>query len=390
MLDKAVISLLLSFSLVPAHAAITITNPGTSHVDLRTDCSGSLNCADNLEELLTWVWTQRVPSATNPLVIDIGPGNFSAQGAQSLGGGAFCNNAGWVTFRGAGRENTVIIKGVGSLTTIDIVNCTQIAFQDLTIDSGSSIYGLYWTGGGSSSYSNVTLTGKSYPWYDSCGSSPRSVHYWSGSRILTSGDANRAVAYLSRCAESWFYGTEIVAHANINTREIIPIDNQGGEIHVYGGVIRALSDPGITLTGLGVKLFTAVNTTANGETHIHGTGIDVISAEGNPVSSLTAGSGGHIHAAQSSYILQTGANGTASRIVNNGGHVHAPFLWEHVPDTDGNPLTVDTNFFSVNGADMTVVTTDTSDGHPHIAVYSSACGANAKWYDQVDKVCRDK
>ena len=77
-----------------------------------------------------------------------------------------------------------------------------------------------------------------------------------------------------------------------------------------------------------------------------------------------------------------------TRISNNGGHVHAPYLWQHVPDTDDNPSTVDTNFASVNGADQTTMTVGPSDGHPHTAVYSSSCPFNARWYDQVDKVCR--
>jgi hypothetical protein len=63
-------------------------------------------------------------------------------------------------------------------------------------------------------------------------------------------------------------------------------------------------------------------------------------------------------------------------------------MWGGVPDTDGDPATVDTNFFSTNGADQATVFSGTSDGFPHPAVYSDSCPGSARWYDTVDKVCR--
>lgn len=95
---------------------------------------------------------------------------------------------------------------------------------------------------------------------------------------------------------------------------------------------------------------------------------------------LSAATGGTIHANGSSYNLST-VGGTVTRVVNNGGHIHAPYLWEHIPD----PATVP-NFTSVTGADMTTVTTGTSDGQPHLLIYSTNCAS--KWYDSVDKACR--
>lgn len=53
-------------------------------------------------------------------------------------------------------------------------------------------------------------------------------------------------------------------------------------------------------------------------------------------------------------------------------------------------VAVDTNYFSVNGADQTFVKVGTSDGHPHPAVYGDACPAASRWYDTVDQVCRSQ
>src|SRR5688572_15095798 len=45
-----------------------------------------------------WIWTTWMPSAASPLLVDIGPGEFDEFA---------CVNAGNVTLRGAGREQTL-------------------------------------------------------------------------------------------------------------------------------------------------------------------------------------------------------------------------------------------------------------------------------------------
>lgn len=133
---------------------------------------------------------------------------------------------------------------------------------------------------------------------------------------------------------------------------------------------------------MGDTSLSAVTATSGGMVHIHGTGIDAISSASNNIKVLTAGVGSMIHANASSYNLST-PTGSVTRINNTGGHIHAPYLWEHIPDPTTAP-----NFASQNGADTTTVTTGTSDGQPHMAVYSASCPSGTKWYDQVDKVCR--
>ena len=51
-------------------------------VNVRTNCFPGdpklevKNCADNMTDMLDWVWGTRNPSATSPLLIEIGPGHF--------------------------------------------------------------------------------------------------------------------------------------------------------------------------------------------------------------------------------------------------------------------------------------------------------------------------
>ena len=214
------------------------------------------------------------------------------------------------------------------------------------------------------------------------------MHIWR-SRVLKSSGKT----YETHCSESWFFGSQIIANGNgfsgqLTAFKALDISSPSctSEIHVYGGNVRTLAVAGASYLNNTVHAVRTVNF----EVHLHGTGIDVISPAGTNVVSLGASSNAMIHASGVGYVLQTGTGGTAKRIENNGGHVHASYTWEHVPNTDGDPATIDTNFSTLNGMDQTTGTTGTSDGHPHPLVYSSACPSNARWYDTVDKVCRSQ
>jgi len=78
-------------------------------VHLRKDCAdtnpGLKNCASTMLEMLNWVWGARNPSASSPLIIDIGPGEFDSFVCR---GTSDNNRKGWVTVRGSGQNNTLI------------------------------------------------------------------------------------------------------------------------------------------------------------------------------------------------------------------------------------------------------------------------------------------
>jgi len=389
---------LLVYFLFPSSAFAVIDNNAPS-VKLRTTCTeGSVtldNCFTDLSSLNNWIQNTRLPkpSAVNPLLIEIGPGKFTGSyNGLTLNCNPAAGYTGFISFHGSGRSNTIIEADV----PLSVSSCTDLQFSELMMHGTESVFNITWSGGGNSTWNNVdVLADGGYGWYElTCGSS-RGQHYWFGSRIRisnsSSSSSNVGANYISTCDESWFIGSELQAVATVSTNNNYVsalVTGGNGIAHVYGSVIRAIANANVTLPAANVTggaisgLIAAVSTSTAPDAgiHIHGTGIDVISANGNHVAALAA-SGGMIHANQSAYNMSTGAGGKVTRILSNGGHIHAPYLWEHIP----NPTTVP-NFTSVDGADMTTVTTGTSDGQPHLVIYSANC--SSKWYDAVDKICR--
>jgi hypothetical protein len=236
-----------------------------------------------------------------------------------------------------------------------------------------------WFGAGMSSWTNVEMIGTSYGWYDAvgnsgdvCGNSGR--HDLFSSTVIGGGGAG-IPAFRNACGKVWMHGGEV---RTLNPASSA-IDSIGGvnEFHLYGGNISTVGGAAVT--------------SRNGaHVHVHGTGIDVISAAPSPIVVLRAEGGGEIHADASAYNLSTGAGGTVTRIsVDANSHIHAPNHWQHIPSF--------TLLNSVSGADTTnvfVQETVTPPGGqpiqisvPHHLIYSNACGS--KWYDPADKVCRN-
>lgn len=271
-------------------------------------------------------------------------------------------------------------------------DCINFNVQDLTVKGG--LFGIQWIGGGSSRWTNVSVIAswRGYAWTESCAgtnSSNRAVHYWFNSRL-----SSKLKTYIVFCSENWFFGSEILAIGTSFFGQGIPFivaaqDTAAKpEVHVYGSVIRAIAPPGGSFptpfgSGINVAGIIALAAGRNADVHVHGTGIDVIGNElPNSIAALVAWDGGKIHANEAAYNLDPGTGGgTVTRIIkdtNPATHVHAPYLWpEH---------TTPPNITSVTGADMAVVTSGTSDGQPHLVIYSRTCAS--KWYDTVDKLCR--
>lgn len=382
--------LCIAVSPFPASAAIDLN---ADVVKLRTSCTVNgvveNNCFTDMAALTSWIWNTRnpEPSAAAPLLVDIGPGTFA--------GGFHCVDSGYITLRGSGADKTIIKSGY----PISSKRCTQLEFESLTLEGerATSFSLVFWEGGGTSRWNNVNLIMYGYGWVEqNCGATP-GQHYWFGSRIQAYSSYGSLRNYIAACDVTWFIGSEILSNADTQSGYINSVLATGnGEVHIYGSVVRTLTGPNVVTTpysssGGFINSFAPIAATSGGEVHIHASAIDAISEEPNQINVLSAESGGMIHANTASYNIRTGAQGSVNRIVTNtGGHIHAPYDWEHVPDIDGNSATVDTNFASANGADQTVVRNGTSDGHPHTAVYSTSCPSTARWYDQVDKVCRSQ
>jgi hypothetical protein len=103
----------ISFATSGAFAAVDID---AAIVKLRTSCqeAGTTlnNCFTDLPALNAWIWDTRTPtpSATSPLLIEIGPGTFS--------GSFSCENKGYVTLRGSGIGKTIIQNGSGPIVSL--------------------------------------------------------------------------------------------------------------------------------------------------------------------------------------------------------------------------------------------------------------------------------
>lgn len=361
-------------------------DPSASTVHLRKDCTGYENCFTTTITLKTWIETTRAASGTMPeLTVEVGPGRFSTFQCQGQDN---------ITLRGSGQSNT-IFGSTYSFAGINGANCNNFVVQDLTAEGSLAAVG--WSGLGSSEWHNVHQKGGTYGWTESgCGgvvtNSDRPVHRFYSSKIT----ASFKVAYLAQCSENWFFGSEIVASGSVAGGSLRGItartytgNNYNPEIHVYGGVIRVIAtDPDATFVppdgGGDGSGFIAVGAGYNAEIHIHGTGIDVLgNGKPNEIAALAV-NGGKIHAAQSSFVLQTGTGGTAHRIHNLGGEVHAPYLWE--------TAAINMNLSSDEGADMVVESTcvdaSCTDQKPHLLIYSNSCTTDGHWYDTVAQKCR--
>ena len=295
--------------------------------------------------------------------VEIGPGTFTGQFS--------CTGSGFVSLRGAGVKNTIIQNGSAPISSSQ---CVNLVFSDFTVKNTQTLFGVHNLGG-TTTWNNIEIIGLGYAWFDTpggqCGAP--GAHYWFNSRIVAEKSAaGSTTAYFNACDESWFFGSEITAKGDSGAAST-PIRAVGGEVHVYGSVIRALPQPGAN--NYEVTAVTAVN---SAKIHIHGTGIDVISTQGNNITALKAANGGHIHANETSYVLQTGAGGTVTRLDdgNGTGSISAPFMWKNSASAP--------SINSITGADV-YVSTSTNDGHPHMMIYDNNC-AN-KWFDSTVSSC---
>ena len=350
-----------------------------------TEAGGTVtlnNCFTAINALSDWIFKVRTPapSSSAPLLVKIGPGNFGQTYCGVNPSSTFSN----ITYQGSGMGQTKI-------PSITIIACTDLFFSDITF-TGVNGYGIALIPGGSNTtWTNVEVLGGS-AWREfSCGSR-RGKHYWFNSRIISTG-LNGTSAYKTSCDESWFFGSEITAIASSTlTDGLSAIQASGlGEVHVYGGVIRALN------TGNGIASgtsYAAISTSDGGIVHIHGTGIDVTSSSASPIVALAASNGGMIHANGAAYNMSTGAGGRVTRIAqdtNPATHVHAPYFWESHP-TPQIPNIVNVN---ADGADMVVQSLcaptgcQTAGTETHLLLYNSTCtGIGGPWFDVVTRSCR--
>lgn len=384
-------------------------DPTARVVFLRQNCDVNgaplENCFESMDALsnLTtgWIWNTRTPSPTaaDPLLVDIGPGEFSAFS---------CQFGGFVTLRGSGRDNTVLVGTGSSLTTapVSISFCDGLSFISLGM-RGEAI-GAVQTGVGDSRWIDVEIlatgdpnsTGGVYGFLDNgngCGK--RTFH---GSRVRIeldgSGDRGFAWTFLAACATTRFFSGEIfndlrnfTGNLTLNADAAASVAVvAGADFRAYGTTIRALVGPtGPGLTNLhGVHALylgrfeshgSIVNVTAK-DVPTGGTGVNVVAVKSVP--------GSVIEMTGTAYALNKNPAATATRIDSSaGGNVSSPFLWP----PSANPPGVQ----SQHGSDVFVETDCLASGdcsstgdEAHVMVYDTTCTTNGNWRNATTGNCR--
>lgn len=192
--------------------AVAVIDNNASVVRLRTSCQEGTtsldNCFTTMGSLTNWINNTRRPGASSRLLVEIGAGTF---GRLALTCDASAGYTGYISFAGAGPEQTVILFGASSIPPFGIIQsngCTNLSFSGLSVRDGGYGY-IVWNGGGSSYWSNVVVDVSARGWSeDVCGAS-KGEHYWFGSRFINRPVATIGSAYNASCDDSWFIGSEI-------------------------------------------------------------------------------------------------------------------------------------------------------------------------------------
>jgi len=391
MILRVCIKLIIVSCLSYSGVTLAVNNPPSNAtvVNLRTACiEGGVevtNCFDELNSLENWMNSIRSASS---LLINVGPGNFTRGFSGVITGALNCSTAN-ITIKGSGRENSHIQTNFGSFPSAGIhINsgCTNLDVQDIKISGwlqGAVVTEL----SAITSWTNVELSGGNYGWLES-GACPNNdgKHTWFSSRIIATGATGGTITYTAACAQSWFWGSQIVSSNNgVGASSSYALQATQAEIHLYGSNVRLIVANGIDAEGADV-----IRSLNNSEIHIHGTGLDLTHNGTGAVSFLEADSSSMIHANESAFSLHNNGTGTVSRLTGNG-KISAPYHW--------GGKTTPPGISSRSGADTYIeidcpVADDCSAGgtFPHTMVYRAECtGSGADegpWYDTVTNLCR--
>jgi len=276
-------------------------------------------------------------------------------------------------------------------------NCSSLAFQDLTIKGDD--FGIQWWNGGSSTYSNVHVTGGRFAWWDYRPFGGQSVHYWFSSKLESSGDFSEAAALFNYGAEHWFYGGEITFTPNMlgGRSGAVVLGSTGGnvpDVHLFGTAVRAIAPSGVTLGSPLVGVLVE-----NGAFHMHG-GIINVNASGAADNSLDAyaiynkatGSQRAVHTNETAFLVKAKDAGSAKRIAGfpwNIGNTGSPYLWSA---GDNPPSAISAK----SGSDQFVENDCSADGNcngggieTHLMIANPAkCGDVDPWFDTQVGQCR--
>ena len=401
---KTTAAFLLLFSLALPVDGFAAVDDDAEIILVRKDCGTQDNCFETIASALGWTWNTREPSAASPLLWDVGPGTWNEQWS--------CTNDGFVTVRGAGREQTILATD-NIWGAVSVNNCEQLEFLDIGIHG--SLAAVYWVGPGTSTWTDTDVIGteggsESIAWADEVcvgAQTERAVHYFFGSRIIqrdVTRGAYPATAWYGNCSDTWFYGGEIALEWSENASgfPIILDLHKNTRFQVFGTALRGFVTPAATSTSgaiIGVSLSgdPAADATMF---HMHGGIISLLTNPAHSVSVIGVAASGNAlaHTPGTAFNLRAGSGAavTARILSSGGGKVDSPFLWQAgttppAASGESNVLT------SADGEDMFVETDCAQNGdcdgagsQAHLMLYNPAqCGSTEPWFDVVTGRCRN-
>ncbi len=333
------------------------------------------------------------PSASNPGLVDIGPGNFDT--ILCLG------NFSHVTFRGVSRTTTTVAG-------VSIGSCPNLGFETLAVKN--SVVGVVWGATGSSNWKYVDVVAPK-PWVDSgCNATAATSHTmhgvrWIGSLPTDYGARITCGTISFELGEIRMSGQGTAPGPTSPSRYALTLAGRGklsiskSAIRVGPGTWPSNTDWGLGVVALSVgRVFGAVpvgtptlvlrdsvlNVDMGKILRANATAIETVGAQ---AAVSTPGTG---------FLLKRGSqpsNLWPARLVIGGNHaIESNFLW---PASSTPP-----QIRSVDRAD-TFVETDCDHADPtgscsngetsHLMEYRAGqCGSTDPWYDVVRRACRER
>jgi hypothetical protein len=414
-------------SIVIAIFGVSVLTAGIASADvlkLRGSCAGETgNCFTGVASLLAEIHApslpgRSVPSAANPVLVDIGPGVFTLGSTSTR----YCDGVSNLTFRGAGARATVLDGGGspwsrnGANFAVAIRSCSGVEFSDLTIRGISSSVegGILFEGNGFSRWIDVDVQANRIGWWDEGASSVTSARHdwWNCQLAVAPSPTTSSTAWTMYVSGSthYIYASRISMDvANAGSTVILPtalyLYAASSDVHVYGSAISA-SDSRTAgwVSAIWVGYFDPQP--ESGQT---------LSAEGNNITAVATGPGGQAYAlitgagsatngskafVRGTRFVASAPGGTAVRVasVHSTATIDAPYEL----GSGSNPPAVSTAW-SIKGQD-TFVETDCSatrcDGNTtpalgtssHVLIFDPACGGplphQGPWFDTVSQKCR--
>lgn len=386
-LNIVILLLVTGLIAIPGYATTPPANADTVSV-LKTCIPGGVdentpNCFSTIASLESWI--HNVRTSNNPLLVNIGPGEFGAiTCAEGPNIDGKYNN---VTFRGAGPSKTKIVG------TPDTVNngyamfidspCKVLNVDDLTITS-TGVWGIIVENAFelNSTWTNVVVEAIKYGWIESlpsgagsCNASNRGTHYWFNSRISVTPDNGVRRVYTNACAESWFFGTELSLIDNTTaldgTGENFILDaGASGETHLYGSTLKLISTVELDIP------YNILKSLNNSEVHMHGSGIEVESSQPNDIIVLYADSTSSIHANASAFKI---SNPGTTQHIGGAGVIKSPYIWQEGAPPNTTNMKI--------GSELYI---DTRAVQPEMFFSNEACGATFEpWVSVKTGQCKE-